>query len=204
MKVGRRHPGESQTSFSPIPTNLQDVGRVMKICKIKDCNTQYHAKGYCNKHYMRFWKYSDPLYTKTEIHGMSHIPEYIIWNSMLARCIRKNNTSYHRYGGRGIAVCDLWLKSFKSFYEDMGPKPFPKAQIDRRDNDLGYSLDNCHWVTRIENIRKAPCTKLTIEKAKEIKELYKKGDFLQKELAKKYGVSCSTICSIVNSKIWKI
>ena len=29
----------------------------MKNCKIKDCNNKYYAKGYCRKHYVRFYNY---------------------------------------------------------------------------------------------------------------------------------------------------
>jgi len=53
------------------------------------------------------------------------------------------------YGGRGIDVCDSWLK-FENFYADMGPRPGKEYSIDRRKNDLGYSKENCKWSTKIE------------------------------------------------------
>ena len=73
--VGRRHPGGSITSFSPIPTKLQDVGCIMRICKIIGCENKHIAKGYCNKHYLKFWEYGDPHYKKNEQHGMRHTSE---------------------------------------------------------------------------------------------------------------------------------
>jgi hypothetical protein len=82
-------------------------------------------------------------------------PEYRSYYSMLKRCRNVSFQGFHRYGGRGIAVCDRWLGiyGFDNFMIDLGHKPDPKMQIGRINNDLGYSPDNCKWVTRIENMR---------------------------------------------------
>ena len=121
------------------------------ICTIEGCNNPHEAKGYCRKHYVRFKKSGNPLFKKTEYHGMRNTYEYSVWSSMKDRCLNKNNKGYYRYGGRGITVCDRWLNSFIAFHEDMGQKPFSKAQLDRRDNDGNYEPDNCRWVTPAVN-----------------------------------------------------
>jgi 5-methylcytosine-specific restriction endonuclease McrA len=36
----------------------------MKACSIEGCNGKHHAKGYCQKHYMRLLKHNDPLYSE--------------------------------------------------------------------------------------------------------------------------------------------
>jgi hypothetical protein len=73
---------------------------------------------------------------------------YWIWSAMLDRCRNSKNTAYANYGGRGIAVCERWVR-FENFKSDMGDRPEGKS-LDRINNDLGYSPENCRWVSRQE------------------------------------------------------
>jgi len=65
---------------------------------------------------------------------------------MRTRCTNPNYASYHRYGGRGITICDKW-DDFDVFVKDMGLKP-AGLSLDRRNNDKGYSKSNCYWATQ--------------------------------------------------------
>jgi len=82
-----------------------------------------------------------------QIIPLSKTPEYSAWAHAKSRCTNPNVHNYHRYGGRGIAMCDKWSNSFTRFLEDMGAKPTSKHTLDRRNNDLGYHPENCHWAT---------------------------------------------------------
>ncbi len=88
-------------------------------------------------------------------HGMSsrkgNTPTYNTWKRMVQRCTNPNSKEYPNYGGRGITICERWLK-FEKFLADMGERP-ENASIDRIDNSQGYYPDNCRWSTRSEQQR---------------------------------------------------
>ncbi len=89
----------------------------------------------------------------SKTHGLSDSPEYIVWLSMRSRCTKKGSTGYHKYGARGIKVCQEWNDSFGVFLRDMGKRPSNDHSIERNDNNGDYCKANCRWATRIEQAR---------------------------------------------------
>jgi hypothetical protein len=83
---------------------------------------------------------------------MSIKKEKQAWKNMLDRCYNPNATSYRRYGGRGITVCEAWRASFWEFYADMGPSK-ADLTLERLNNDGNYEPSNCKWATRFEQSR---------------------------------------------------
>lgn len=83
-------------------------------------------------------------------HGMTETPEYFAWQAMKNRCYREKDEHFHRYGGRGITVCERWIECFENFISDMGFRPSGKHSLDRKNNDGNYEPDNCKWSTKKE------------------------------------------------------
>ena len=121
------------------------------VCKCLKCGTVYTLE--VNNLTRSKYKMCKPcvnrmVWTK---HNCSNNPLYFVFKTMHARCENNHNMEYNNYGGRGITVCDEWadteedIKTFVKWSEEHGYKR--GLQLDRHDNDKGYSPDNCRWVT---------------------------------------------------------
>lgn len=83
---------------------------------------------------------------RSRTHGKTNTAEYKTWCGIKRRCYNPNDSHYHLYGGRGIAMSEEWRLSFAAFLRDMGARPSADYSIERIDPDGIYSADNCKWL----------------------------------------------------------
>jgi hypothetical protein len=109
-------------------------------------------KGFCIKHYTRLITHGDVDYVEFIPDGKKNHSLYSTWSKMIGRCSNPENIRYINHAGRGIIVCNEWKGAygFWKFVEDMGEKPSKEHSLDRIDNNLGYSKNNCRWATKYE------------------------------------------------------
>ena len=86
-------------------------------------------------------------------HGISRHRFYKTWGGMMHRCTNQNQSNYKSYGERGIKVCKEWLDvtAFVSWAERTHPNT-EGYSLDRIDNSLGYSPENCRWVDKTTQV----------------------------------------------------
>lgn len=87
-------------------------------------------------------------------HGLTNHLLYGVYTTMKQRCYNEKYKDFKNYGARGIGVCEVWKDNFLNFYNWAINNGWQKGlTLDRENNELGYSPDNCRYVTYAVNQR---------------------------------------------------
>ena len=97
----------------------------------------------------------EQIVSRNTTHGCKHEPWYHTYAGMMRRCGHWEGATERElrlYRDRGITVCEEWRSSPLAFGDWLLAHGWRKGlQIDRIDNDKGYSPDNCRVATCKEN-----------------------------------------------------
>lgn len=143
--------------------------------------------------------------TKVCKYRKSHPRLLDIFSAMKARCGNPKDTSYSYYGAKGVSVCRTWINDPDAFCEWAFDNGYTdNLTIDRIDNSKGYSPENCKWSTRLKQGRNRQTVKLTLEKARKIRdEFMNDSTFSFYDQSIKYGLTISAIEAVIRNECWK-
>lgn len=97
------------------------------------------------------WKKDHPGH---KTHGQSSNRIYQTYNSMKRRCYDDIPRYLKHYRDKGITVCDEWLNNPQAFFDWALANGYTdKLTLDRKNNDKGYSPDNCRFISQTDQTK---------------------------------------------------
>lgn len=182
------------------------------LCSIPGCGKPYRGHGWCYAHYMRWWRYGDPLAGGTAVGE----PERFLREVILAYDGDECLTWPYAKTGKGYGWIGKSLVSRLVCEEIYGPPPTP-------DHQAAHSCGNGHlaccakghlsWKTSVENqadrlahdthVRgeRSATAKLTESDVHQVRLLKSTGQG-HVEIAARFGVGPSTIRAVLEGRSW--
>ena len=144
------------------------------------------------------------LKSKTQtIHGQTPIKLYQIWQTIKNRCSNPNNRSYKGYGSKGIKICVDWHNDYQLFKKWALKNGYRKGlALCRKDVKKNYTPKNCYFTKDAHNAPNRTTTKMSWDKVRNMRQLYKDESMSQDQLGKKYRICPTTVSRIVNNIMW--
>ena len=139
---------------------IQDLGRVPNADGTKNNRRAIFECCSCGKH-IECDPRSSAVKAQTECLSCSNSHNYVkhgdagsrlykIHQDMHNRCYNPNKKFSEYYIEKDIQVCEEWFRNYDAFKEwSMANGYTDELTLDRRDNDKGYSPDNCRWTTKL-------------------------------------------------------
>ena len=191
-----------------------------KQCSFKDCERYQDTKGFCNKHYKRFFKHGDANVVLVNF-GTGNTAEERFWSRValtadIDRCWEwqagKFNTGYGQVAVNGKAVPAhraAWFYT-KGFW----PTLILLHACDNRacvnPNHLREGTHQDNSDDKFSRGREVFAkgedhgnSKLTVNAVRKIRELYAKGGKSQRELEDQFGVGHGVVSKIIKRRAWK-
>jgi len=197
-------PQNSRLSFIKFIDNSSDRREALYKC---DCGTIKQIRTYYVK--MGITKSCGCIVKKTN--NIRNHPLYSTYRGIKRRCYGKNNHSYKYYGGNNVIMCEEWRSDYAAFYNWAIANGWEKGL--HIDKDIKwkekygispgklYSPEFCQFVTAKENNRNTGRA-FTLNKVKEIKQLYATKKITHKKMAQMYNVSISAIRHLIVGINW--
>lgn len=132
---------------------------------------------------------------RSRTHGMSSSKLYKVWSSMKYRCLSPNDPSYYLYGGKGVSVCEEWLKfeGFLNWAKKSGYKP--GLTLERKDSNGDYCPKNCSWIPKGKQSENTSRCKIIEHDGKKM---------IMKHWAEYLGVPYSLLQSRITQRKWPV
>ncbi len=129
----------------------------MKLCSIEGCQNKLYARNWCNAHYLRWFKYGDPLLTKTDRRPPNQSCEALgcllkaVWGGYCQKHKRRKDL----YGDPLYSPVAEWGSGYvnKKGYYEIHLKGHPIAHKDGKllyhrmilFDAIGPNNHYCHW-----------------------------------------------------------